>query len=1405
MNLRSIFLYNIIPKKRIFIAFIGFLISSTIITGGGILLFSIVESTTSYLGESDDILVISNPVASTPYTSILPLELADTIKSIYGVIDVSPEVMTAAVYKNKAVYFRGVDIKKFWEFTEVAYVAGTPLSENDTYDVSVGINYAERNNLEIGDLMTVFSTRTAAAVELRIKSIFVTNTLLDDEIIAPLWIGQFFSFETFNYITHIRVKIDLDLIPSKETIRDLVNSKYGLTIIIDTPGGSTELNVTIYVRTGKGSSVDEEIVINDYLATFSLFFGEYEIQAEIDGIFSEPIKFIHDHNTTKNVYVNYIEREIQFHLITDEDKPIEGVRVAVYNDEEGGRLFGRNTRRADTNQDGYAFLVVGNGSYIAEFDYGEYWKSFRFVTQETNEYEITLISRHPQIIVKSPLNFSTIIGNELNISISSTTGYSTSFYPDGDLWKIQEYYYSAEGMVAPQSMLVPFEDGFHNVTIIAFNNDYLQDYDKSKNYAETTVFFSISSDLPTDNIFLNVMNGSQIYPLTILELNETISFNQGLMYRWNNNGWIEADEGFIVSPSEIGIQKLQMKAKTTGESRISNYIFITKNSPYKIGIIGPPEGLNFKEGDILQTWFNPTFPSIQYHWDSNPNVTIAKNGEIIVQGLSEGNHTLYLAVFTGTLWDFKNYEIVFDNTQPNITMSTINGSSIETGSTISYTSNEPFSYVMFGWDNQEYSYSYENSIPVPVENGNHNLSILIRDLAGNVGIANYSYNVINFVGFTAIDFYLQNEYSGLLNQCYIDLQIITEQSLLERLLKIDYEIDGPSTVSFSRTNLEKERVYLHPGLYSLSVTYHLSLFESRKRTFEFQICNGQKTSELYNTALNESYSGSIRITFPYFDVSFTIYDISSIFVMDGTHDISYILVTYPGIQYNTKYIIDTELPELTIVTPNKGIEAIDEFLEIESNAVEVYFKQEHDPRTILYNKTSVFLNYTQEGRQLITFFLVDSYYNTKTVYYVFYNGLSYVPVSLEFQVFLFGDVFNISNMDVSISSEYNSTLWTEKTDVNGKLSMNIFPGKFDVNFEYSNITYSFRLDTDDGLNQTIYLGNSLVTFTILDNYVGNPISNQYCIIRDLSGNRIAFFQTDSLGEYSAQIPPGDYIIYFKRIYEQFSAPFQTYSQGQQIIFEIPSPRRLVQFDFVYDNGSNVYNLPVTFQTVLDGNITTNTRLYSKISLWLSYGTVNISYIQVDGNFVTLTRSFEPGREIITIIIKSDTDSQWLKIPFRPISGFTFIVSIALEYMDYYLKGSLLFTYTLAYTEIILILLIVIVNMYSILQNVYKESKRETRILRMIGGTTTNVLTTVFSRLGLVAIVTSFIGYVFGLTIIKILASVNKTVFFGHTFSPSGGWVIFLFNSVLTIFIALIATLFITRNARKERRIVHSKR
>ena len=144
---------------------------------------SIVSSTNSYLGESDTILVITQPGASTPYTSSLPLDLVEAVKDIPGVLEVSPEVMTAAVYGQNALYFRGIDIPGFWNFTDITILKGLPLSKEDTFNVSMGVRFANRFNLDVGDYFTIFSTRSSSSLELRVKSVFSSDSLLDDEIV----------------------------------------------------------------------------------------------------------------------------------------------------------------------------------------------------------------------------------------------------------------------------------------------------------------------------------------------------------------------------------------------------------------------------------------------------------------------------------------------------------------------------------------------------------------------------------------------------------------------------------------------------------------------------------------------------------------------------------------------------------------------------------------------------------------------------------------------------------------------------------------------------------------------------------------------------------------------------------------------------------------------------------------------------------------------------------------------------------------------------------------------------------------------------------------------------------------------------------------------------------------------
>ena len=108
-------------------------------------------------------------------------------------------------------------------------------------------------------------------------------------------------------------------------------------------------------------------------------------------------------------------------------------------------------------------------------------------------------------------------------------------------------------------------------------------------------------------------------------------------------------------------------------------------------------------------------------------------------------------------------------------------------------------------------------------------------------------------------------------------------------------------------------------------------------------------------------------------------------------------------------------------------------------------------------------------------------------------------------------------------------------------------------------------------------------------------------------------------------------------------------------------------------------------------------------------------------------------------------------------------------MEHYLKGSLLFTYTLAYAEIILVVLIVSANLYAILRNINTESRKEIRITEMIGATHPHIMFSIFSRLVILSSFSYFIGYFVGNEILKLLAKMNKTVFFGHTFILSHLW------------------------------------
>ncbi len=429
MDLNRLFLFNLLSRKRMFIAFVGFFLSSIIFSGANVLLTSMIASSQSYLGETDDILVISDITASTPFTGHLPIDLASATKRVSGVVAVSPEVMTATVYKGRAVYVRGIDPAIFWNLTSFKSLEGILVGLNDNYDVTIGINFAEREGLTIGSYFTIFSTIHNTVLELRVKSIIRTDTLLDDEIIAPLWTGQFLAFKKYDFITHLRVKID-PTITTKDRVRELVTSSFDLTVLLETYNSSlTHFNASLSIRTINGKEIVNRFFINNNSIIQHLPFREYELIVEYEGYYSENYQLILGSDKTQSVFVPYLQRIVNFSTVNDLNQSISGVTIDIETFvDPSDSLTPIKSYSLTTDEYGFASVILPNGSYVANISYSDISFREHFTTLSSNNFSIVVDFIHPTLDINFLSNNSLIVGGEIAFLATSSPSYDIFYY-----------------------------------------------------------------------------------------------------------------------------------------------------------------------------------------------------------------------------------------------------------------------------------------------------------------------------------------------------------------------------------------------------------------------------------------------------------------------------------------------------------------------------------------------------------------------------------------------------------------------------------------------------------------------------------------------------------------------------------------------------------------------------------------------------------------------------------------------------------------------------------------------------------------------------------------------------------------------------------------------------------------
>ncbi|MCD6235497.1 MAG: ABC transporter permease [Thaumarchaeota archaeon] len=171
---------------------------------------------------SSDVLLIYGASARAPQTSVVPLSLYEKLRGIDGVEAISPEAVSIAMIGDEVVVVRGIDPSVFPEISGIRLVAGS-LSLDGSASALIGENLARKMRLGVGDTVLLRSAFSDAFLEVKVVGVFRSGSYLDDELLVPLYAGQWLRGLPRDAVSLIRVKIDPGKL-GKEELASLLRS-----------------------------------------------------------------------------------------------------------------------------------------------------------------------------------------------------------------------------------------------------------------------------------------------------------------------------------------------------------------------------------------------------------------------------------------------------------------------------------------------------------------------------------------------------------------------------------------------------------------------------------------------------------------------------------------------------------------------------------------------------------------------------------------------------------------------------------------------------------------------------------------------------------------------------------------------------------------------------------------------------------------------------------------------------------------------------------------------------------------------------------------------------------------------------------------------------------------------------
>ena len=394
---------KIFTIKDLWLFLLGILFIS--MTSGAIAAFMLgVRDEEFFIREADNILIVTQPGITTPFTGQVPESMQEDIQKIRGVISISPETLGLSIAQNlneKSVVVRGITTN-FTQLTPTQVIAGswfnpiydqandTQINNTQVNGAMIGYLLASNLGLDCGDKIQLASTLTDMVVEVAITGIIRSNSPCDEEILVSLALGKAIAGKEFSFVSLLRVLIDKDII-SKETLSNIINTEYKVPISLNSQDPKLAgiiVGTPVVVYTPYGEHVETKLIESGNKTEFELKFGTYEFVATPpEAQSSSPLKvFVNQSfNTAFEITIGGKNYDLQLN-ITYHKLPAYNASVLLKK-----RFKPEEYHTSNTTEEGLVqFLNIQENYYKININYKKIFKQISIKLNRSMQVNIEL-------------------------------------------------------------------------------------------------------------------------------------------------------------------------------------------------------------------------------------------------------------------------------------------------------------------------------------------------------------------------------------------------------------------------------------------------------------------------------------------------------------------------------------------------------------------------------------------------------------------------------------------------------------------------------------------------------------------------------------------------------------------------------------------------------------------------------------------------------------------------------------------------------------------------------------------------------------------------------------------------------------------------------------------------------